>query len=650
MIITQLTLHNFGVYRGTNQFQFENRKPVILIGGMNGRGKTTFLEAVLLALYGSNSYAFTQGGYRAYGQYLKSYVNKSDGTLVTYVELSFKMTAQTEETYTVHREWSGKGQRIRDKISVKKNGADDTFLTEHWPMFIEGVFPSGLSSFFFFDGEKIAELAMEDTSEQMKDSIRALLGVKVLDRLENDLERIITKVTKVSAGEFDPDELEQLREKKSQAETRLQQADEEIAALEQQISKCEKALTKAKNTYSAKGGGLITQQQELFRRQSEMAAKHARLCEDLLEQASGELPLCLVRDLLEDICVQAEKEHEQSITESALTRINAMSGQFLSEFQADTSSVDRFIEFVKDHAKKERIESIYQLSDQAWQQARHLQREQLKKVCGNAAEITKQLEAHQVEMGEVDSYLSVDIDEKAIARIYKQIKRLEQTEINLKVQLESKRKNRTSLHSEEIRTNTAYHRYVESVLRGLELSDDSGRIITYAQKATALLGEYRVCLQENKVNLMAKTMTECYKKISSKKNLIDQITMDPVTLDFQYHGVDGEIIPKTSLSAGEKQLMVISLLWSLAICSKWKLPVIIDTPLSRLDSAHRLSLVTVYFPQASEQTIILSTDTEIDEHYYSAIKNNVGDEFTLIYDDICHCSTIQRGYFTGRKP
>lgn len=649
MIITQLTLHNFGVYRGTNQFQFENRKPVVLIGGMNGRGKTTFLEAVLLALYGSNSYAFTESRYHSYGQYLKSYVNKSDGTLTAYVELSFKMSAQTEETYTVHREWSGAGQRIRDRISVQKNGADDVFLTEHWSMFIEGVFPSGLSSFFFFDGEKIAELAVEDTSEQMKDSIRALLGVKVLDRLENDLERIINKAAKISAGRFDPEELGRLRGGKNQAEARLQQADEEIAALEQQLSKCEKALAKAKNTYSAKGGDLVTQQQELFRRRVEMTAQNTRLYENLLDQASGELPLCLIRDLLEDICAQAEKEHEQSITESALTRISAMSGQFLSEFQSDASSVDRFIQFVKDHTEKEHIEPIYQLSDQAWHQAGHLQKEQLKKARGRVAEITKQLNALQVRMGEVDSYLSVELDEKAVARIYKQIKRLEQTEIDLKVRLESERKRRTSLHSEEIRANTAYHRYVESMLKNLELNDDSGRIIAYAQKAAALLGEYRVRLQENKVNLMAKTMTECYKKISSKKNLIDQITMDPVTLDFQYHGLDGEIIPKASLSAGEKQLMVISLLWSLAICSKWKLPVIIDTPLSRLDSAHRLSLVTVYFPQASEQTIILSTDAEIGERYYSAIKNSVGDEFTLIYDDARHCSTIQRGYFTGEK-
>ena len=54
MIIKKLQLHNFGVYAGDNEFIFEGNKPVVLIGGMNGRGKTTFLEAVLLALYGSS--------------------------------------------------------------------------------------------------------------------------------------------------------------------------------------------------------------------------------------------------------------------------------------------------------------------------------------------------------------------------------------------------------------------------------------------------------------------------------------------------------------------------------------------------------------------------------------------------------------------
>lgn len=106
----------------------------------------------------------------------------------------------------------------------------------------------------------------------------------------------------------------------------------------------------------------------------------------------------------------------------------------------------------------------------------------------------------------------------------------------------------------------------------------------------------------------------------------------------------GEEVEKKKLSAGEKQLMVISLLWALAICSKKKLPVIIDTPLSRLDSIHREALITTYFPNASDQTIILSTDSEIDHKYYELMKPSIGDEFALIFDDENMKTTIRKGY------
>ena len=95
--------------------------------------------------------------------------------------------------------------------------------------------------------------------------------------------------------------------------------------------------------------------------------------------------------------------------------------------------------------------------------------------------------------------------------------------------------------------------------------------------------------------------------------------------------------------------MVISLLWALAICSKKKLPVIIDTPLSRLDSSHRRALIKTYFPNASDQTIILSTDSEIDERYYEIMKPSIGDEFTLEYNDEEKKTSIRTGYFDWRR-
>ena len=107
MIIRKLVLHNFGVYASTNIFEFNGNKPIALIGGLNGRGKTTFLEAVLLALYGSNSFAYNESNYKSYGQYLKSFVNASDESLETFIDLEFSMDRYDNEKYCIHREWTG---------------------------------------------------------------------------------------------------------------------------------------------------------------------------------------------------------------------------------------------------------------------------------------------------------------------------------------------------------------------------------------------------------------------------------------------------------------------------------------------------------------------------------------------------------------
>ena len=191
-------MHNFGVYSSTNVLEFASNKPVVLVGGMNGRGKTTILEAVLLSLYGSNSFAYTESKFNTYGQYLKSYVNKADGTLETFLEIEFSMDDSDKEVYNVRREWDGKGIRVHERISVKKNGEESAFLTENWPMFVENILPSALSSFFFFDGEKIAEMAVDSSNNQLKNAIRSMLGITVLDVLENDILRNIKKIIRLN--------------------------------------------------------------------------------------------------------------------------------------------------------------------------------------------------------------------------------------------------------------------------------------------------------------------------------------------------------------------------------------------------------------------------------------------------------------------
>ena len=645
MIITKLTFHNFGVYAGNNVFEFESSKPVVLIGGMNGRGKTTFLEGVLLALYGANSFAYSESKYSSYGQYLKAFVNTADGSLETYVELEFKLENETDERYLIRRSWPGNGQRTRETIQVKKDGQDNTFLTDNWAMFIENILPSGLSSFFFFDGEKIAELAVENTNVQMKESIKTLLGISVLDLLDNDISRIVNRVGKRSNDQVHTKELKILRERKNQTEVALQIIDDRIAETSAQIEEARKKLEKVKVDYTSKGGDIVVQRQDLFTERTALVAKVEQGKETLIGVAASELPLLLVKDLLEDISVQAAKEHETKLLGYTVDKIHSMFETYSDG--GDSNSVRDFISYVENKAAEESTEIVFDISDQSFYQLTSLLGNGLMNAQGNMLQNMATCQKGIAKIDEIDSYLSVDIDEKVLSKIYKKIKTLEQEIIEHESSLEIAQKQRTGLNGDVMRATSEYNRFVENMLSNLESDDDNGRILKYAHHATQALAEYKIRLQKKKIGTLAETMTKCYKQLANKKNLISRIDMDAVTLDFVYLNADNQIVPKESLSAGEKQLMVISLLWALAICSKKKLPVIIDTPLSRMDSVHRVALIKTYFPNASDQTIILSTDSEIDKHYYEIMKDTVGDEFTLVYDDELKCSKIKKGYFLG---
>ncbi len=219
--------------------------------------------------------------------------------------------------------------------------------------------------------------------------------------------------------------------------------------------------------------------------------------------------------------------------------------------------------------------------------------------------------------------------------------------IDNQVKISELEQSRADASSKANAAASEFSKYVEAYLSTAELRDSTDRTIKYSNIALNVLSNYKIELQKRKTDILAKTITTCYKKLANKKNLIRKIVMDPESLDLTYLSDDEKEVPKDSLSAGEKQLMVVSILWALGICSKKKLPVIIDTPLSRLDSLHRTALIKTYFPNASEQTIILSTDSEVDANYYQIMKENISDEFTLKYDESTRSTTIQKGYLIG---
>lgn len=646
MKISSLTLHNFGIYANTNTLLLDSDKPVILIGGMNGRGKTTFLEAVLLALYGRRSFAFIESKL-SLPNYLTRLVNKSDGTLNTYIELIFELPSEEKnDYYKIKREWTLNDNAPAINTIVSVNDEYDQILSDNWDLFIEEILPNAIAPFFFFDGEKISEIANSDNDNHMKNSIKTLLGIDIIEQSVLDIQKIITSKKQTIKNDSYLNIISELEDKISKAQSEAKEAMDTVAMLNMKQSRLSNKLQKAEDDFAVMGGNLASNRKELLSKQSALQEQLNDITSEIVGISASNLPLLLTMPLLENIHVQAESEREQKSIKSALEQLPVLYEKF-NKLNQDSLNLKNFITFIEDNANE--ISLIYNLTDTGFLQLKNLCTLFLPREQAQAGMLLKHRQTILNEISKIENYLSINIDEsttnkkyreileltKEIAKIYEQHRLAEEIYISKDTSIEALRRDRIEI--------------IEKAVESFEGENDVKRLIAYSGYTLRILEEYKFRLQKMKTQNLGATMTDCFKQISSKQNLIGEIQIDAESLEIKYFDNNGHQISRESFSAGEKQLLVIAMLWALGKCSKKAFPVIIDTPLARLDSAHRETLITNYFPKASKQTILLSTDSEVHGKYYELISPYVGKEYTLIYDDKTKRSTVHTGYFGGKS-
>ena len=239
MIFEKLTLHNFGLFRGEQVLDLHpppgngQAAPIILFGGMNGGGKTTILDAVKLALYGSRG-NYSKKANIAYDEFLRDSINRgvaiSSGASVA---LDFRITRDGEEhAYQVHRAWQQRGRTLRERVCVCKDGVQDQYAADHWTDLVEEVIPLGVSQLFFFDAEQIRFLADEDTAQaSLGSAIKSLLGLDLAERLITDASVLEARFTQQMAAVAADPEVAGLQAVLDAKESELRRAKEDRAAL-----------------------------------------------------------------------------------------------------------------------------------------------------------------------------------------------------------------------------------------------------------------------------------------------------------------------------------------------------------------------------------------------------------------------------------
>jgi DNA sulfur modification protein DndD len=199
----------------------------------------------------------------------------------------------------------------------------------------------------------------------------------------------------------------------------------------------------------------------------------------------------------------------------------------------------------------------------------------------------------------------------------------------------------------------ADRRYKRCLGEGVEVELDRehvGRLLRHSTRMRDTLGKFRTAAIRKHAARLERLILESFAQLLRKTGLVTGLSVDPITFRLELTGGDGQSLPYERLSAGERQLLATSILWGLAKASGRPLPTIIDTPLGRLDSSHRRHLLERYFPVASHQVILLSTDEEIDETSLKHLKRFVGRDYQLKFNEESRSTEINPGYFWNYEP
>ena len=348
MIFHQLTLNDFGLFGGEQTFsltpriRYKKRRPVILIGGKNGTGKTTILEAVRLCLYGARSLG-NRVSRSAYHGYLTSMIHHSQATLLQPKEASVALEFEhvhsgEKDLYHVKRQWKirqSTKEPVEESLIIHKNSELlSDFEAEHWQDFLNELIPIGLSQLFFFDGEKIQGLAEDASSHAfLADSIKSLLGVDLVERLHSDLKIYLNRSKKDTNSDEISQAINSAEKELRDLETELSCAVEKKAVLDAQINEVETQISHQEEQIAKEGGGYARQREDLKTEQAKLNQSIADLEKQIQEACGGLLPFALAASLCEQLRTQLIKETEIEAWDSAHKALKERNRELLEQLE-----------------------------------------------------------------------------------------------------------------------------------------------------------------------------------------------------------------------------------------------------------------------------------------------------------------------------
>ncbi|MGM9826246.1 MAG: DNA sulfur modification protein DndD [Paludibacteraceae bacterium] len=675
MIIKNIELNNFRIYKGVNRIDFtpDGERNIVIISGNNGFGKTTFLMSLVWCLYGRQmenvddlykKEIVEKGGY---GRYIGNSLNKEAqrngetkfSVSVTFTDVEIPDTTCTE--ITIIRSYDC-ATSTDDELRILIDGRESDLFTDHQEeeFFIRDyILPIEIAKFFFFDAEKIVSFAEINTPEQRRELSKAysqVLGIQKYDTLKKELERLQDEYRKESAQ---PQDKQNLIEVIAQ----IEKAEAEIEVIEQNIK--EKDENKISLRYD------FTQLQEKLIREGDLMSverlheleanrdEQQRLlyeAQDGLKDLYNYIPFGLAGNVVSEVAEQLNREKAYRQNKVQLEGVEEKTDDILNELDQARSNYQGVIDvkirnFYEEEIKRLILKHFYSDYDatqfDGFQVLHDLTDLHSDEFFNLIAKIKESKASFEILSHKYST---------AKAELYKIEKEIREAEKNAESEyIQELRKKKDSLDNEIQQLVMDIGRLTE---RKEQIKED---IKTYKQKKEILSKKIDVAAKNKAVDDEASRLIHTIQKFlqrfkAEKKRALEQKLEEKlksfmhksdfvhkVIVDIQGNGEDVDInlydshnkkIDKGNLSMGEKQLFASALLGALVEETQLEFPVFIDSPMQKLDPNHSKNILTKFYPTVSKQVVFFPLlMKELTEEEYSLIMDITSKTYLIQNDN-----------------
>jgi len=649
--LKQLKIHNYRVFYKTNIFAFpvKERETIVLINARNGYGKTSILDAVKIALYGAKNDDIWHPK-DAYLQWMRESLNyKSFGERdnILWIELILETSSGSPQEIAIRREYYI-GETIEETLRIKENDIPLKLDRLDLEDYIEEVIlPHEWSSFFLFDGEKIGKLAdeIEYKERGVLENIKKLLRVGLYEYALVDLREVRKSILKDLKDSMVQAKIAQIEAERKGNKQQIEFLEEEVKTLIEEKYNIQKELEEIKKEIRRlgfKNKGLENIEIEL----EKISNEFLKIKEELASYMKEELPLLILFPLINKVIPVLEKEKE------ARTKYEAVK-ELKDKVESKRQELERWLKaFIKEDVAPKNLEYLVKVIAEQfvkkWEEIFAVEVPMQNMELGEEISPRDYEFITKLPLNINASKLHYLLDE--YSRIFNKRRKLfkernslpkdseyindlfskQESFIKEIGQIEKEIEYKQREIKEKICKNNGLEKQIERLQDRLKQNEYLNVLNQYMQKIEIAVKNYIDELIKVKREEFEEVLNTHFKTAFFKKDEVGKIE---VNSDFSIGIQDyrGNYLKKDKLSAGEKQILALAILQTLAKLTGKEYFVIIDTPLGRLDDYYRQILVKEVFPHLSQQVIILSTPEEIRDEYYQFLQKHISKEYRLEY-------------------